>query len=68
MAHRLLPFVQPKSLPLSDQWREKWTVVDQSFRLIVESLTKQLEKKIGAVMVEFVETKFPFSEQDRFPE
>lgn len=67
MTHRLIPLVQPPGIPLSDVWREKWRVIDESFEQSIESLTKQLGKTIGAAIVEFVKTKFPFNEQSSFP-
>jgi hypothetical protein len=67
MTHRLIPAVQPPGLPLPQNWKEKWRVIDQSFELIVVSLTKQCGKGIGETMVEFVKTKFPFDEMSAFP-
>lgn len=67
MAHRLTPLVQPPGTPLSDRWREKWRIVDESFEITVDSLTKQLGKNIGAAIVEFVKSKFPFNDQSHFP-
>lgn len=67
MTHRLIPLVQPAGIHLPEAWREKWRVVDESFELSVESLTKQLGKGIGAAIVEFVKVKFPFNEQSVFP-
>lgn len=67
MVHRLVPAVQPPGIPLSNGWKEKWRVIDESFEISVESLTKQLGKNIGAAIVEFVKAKFPFNEQSSFP-
>lgn len=67
MTHRLIPAVQPPGVPLPDGWKEKWRVIDESFEISVESLTKQLGKTIGAAIVEFVKAKFPFNEHSAFP-
>lgn len=67
MVHRLTPAIQPPGVPLPASWMEKWRVLDDSFEITVHSLTQQLEKKIGAAIVELVKTKFPFNEQSAFP-
>lgn len=67
MTHRLIPAVQPLGIPLPDGWKEKWRVIDESFEISVESLTKQLGKTIGGAIVEFVKAKFPFNEHSAFP-
>ncbi len=65
--HRLIPTLQPPDAPLSDAWREKWQILDDSFAQTVHSLTKQLGKAIGAAIVELVNTKFPFNDRSVFP-
>ena len=67
LTHRLLPLVQPPEAPLGDSWKVKWRIIDESFETMVNSLTSQLGKKIGAVIVEFVKQKFPFNEKSTFP-
>ena len=67
MAHRLLPLLQPPEAPLPEDWKEKWRIVDASFQIMVGSLTEQLGKKIGAVILEFVNSKFPFGADSTFP-
>lgn len=67
MLHRLMPLVQPSTAPLPNAWQEKWRVLDESFEIMVFSLTKQFGKKIGAAMVELVKNKFPFHEKSVFP-
>lgn len=67
MVHRLLPLLQPPSAELPDTWHAKWSIVDESFRILVQSLTEDTGKKIGAAMVEFVTCKFPFSAKSTFP-
>jgi hypothetical protein len=67
MFHRLTPLLQTPGVLLSDMWVEKWNVIDQSFKQIVESLTKQLGKGIGVAIAELVRTKFPFTGRSVFP-
>ena len=67
MTHRLIPLVQPPDIPLTDAWKEKWRIIDESFEITVFSLTKQLGKNVGAAIVEFVKAKFPFNDQSQFP-
>lgn len=67
MLHRLISMLQLTEAPLSDMWREKWQVLDESFEQTVNSLTKQLGKAIGAAIVEFVKIKFPFNSKSTFP-
>ncbi|MEK6806920.1 MAG: hypothetical protein AABY95_09775 [Pseudomonadota bacterium] len=67
MAHRLLPAVQPPGIVIPEPWPEKWRIIDESFQIMVNSLTEQLGKPVGAAIVEFVSKKFPFSEKSTFP-
>lgn len=67
MAHRLMPAIQPPGELLPAAWLEKWRTLDDSFEHAVYSLTRQLGKKIGAAIVEFVKAKFPFNERSTFP-
>ncbi len=60
MVHRLMPTLQMQHLKFPDDWRRQWTVLDESFAPMVQSLSNHLGKKIGDAMVEFVNTKFPF--------
>jgi hypothetical protein len=46
---------------------KKWLIIDESFEIAVESLTIEAGKKIGAAMVEFVSSKFPFNTESVFP-
>lgn len=66
MLHRLIPLLQPPDAPLSDAWKEKWQILDESFEQTVHSLTTQLGKPIGSAVVEFVNAKFPFSPKTVF--
>lgn len=67
MVHRLIPAIQPPNALMPDEWAEKWRVVDDCFRNMVHSLTKENGKYIGEAMVEFVDAKFPFNERSSFP-
>jgi hypothetical protein len=67
MVHRLLPLIQPPTVPLPPEWRHKWRVIDDSFATTVRSLTEQLEKRVGASISEFMTAKFPFNERSTFP-
>lgn len=67
MTHRLMPALQFPGVPLPEAWKEKWRVLDASFEQIVNALTKQCEKPIGAAIVELVKAKFPFNEHSAFP-
>jgi hypothetical protein len=67
MLHRLLPLLQPPKIELPAPWAEKWRALDDSFRYLINELTVQLGKTIGASAVEFVEAKFPFNEHSTFP-
>lgn len=65
--HRLIPALQPPGVSLSDAWKEKWRVLDDSFELTVKALTEEGGKPIGAAIVELVKAKFPFNEHSTFP-
>jgi len=67
LTHRLLPMMQPFEVPLGNSWKEKWRTIDEVFELMVNSLTKELGKKIGAALIEFVRINFPFDEKSVFP-
>jgi hypothetical protein len=67
MLHRLVPLAQPHNTLLDQNWADKWHVIDESFEQMVDSLTHQLGKRIGRVIVEFVKSKFPFSPSSAFP-
>lgn len=67
MTHRLIPLVQPPAIPFDQLWKEKWNVIDESFGVVSSSLTRENGKAIGAAIVEYVNTKFPFSASSTFP-
>lgn len=65
--HRLIPLLQISEAPLSEEWREKWQILDESFKQTVEALTVECGKPIGAAIVELVSVKFPFDSKSTFP-
>lgn len=67
MMHRLLPMMQPNNPQFGEDWKEKWRIIDDSFKHIVSSLTSENKLPVGAAVVEFVESKFPFNENSGFP-
>jgi len=67
MIHRLLPLIQPDGAPLPAIWHDKWRVLDESFSLMVNSLTQEGGKAIGAAFVELINAKFRFNEKSAFP-
>jgi hypothetical protein len=67
MTHRLIPLIQPPGVPFDGQWKDKWRLIDESFSLISNALTKDLGKPIGAAIAAYVTTKFPFNAESEFP-
>lgn len=68
MAHRLIPATQPPDITFSNEWKNKWRIVDDAFEGMANSLTQELGKPIGAAIVAFVKAKFPFDEHSTFPQ
>jgi hypothetical protein len=64
---RIFPLLQitPKAFPKT--WREKWDVLDDSFRIMVKGL-EGMGKKIATAFICFVDTKFPFTPNDQYKE
>jgi hypothetical protein len=54
-------------MPLSQEWMDKWTMLDNALGMTVQTLTVQHGNKIGAAIVELVKAKFPFNAQTDFP-
>jgi len=64
---RTFPFLQLKPHAFGKEWTEKWKVLDDSFRIMVESLGK-LGKEIGNAFKIFVDIKFSFPEDLHYHE
>lgn len=60
MILRLLPYMRRAETPSDAGWDRKWTLLDDSFKMMVEGLAG-LGKKIAPAVVEMVQTKFAFS-------
>jgi hypothetical protein len=67
MTHRLIPLVQPVAIPFDQAWKKKWKIIDESFDVVVQSLTKENAKAIGSAIAEYVTVKFPFDADSEFP-
>jgi hypothetical protein len=59
MILRLLPYMRRADTPDNAEWTRKWTILDESFRQILESLGK-LGKKIADAFIEMMDSKFKF--------
>lgn len=64
---RTLPFLQLEPNAFGRQWTEKREVLDESFRLMVESLGK-LGKEIGKAFIQLVDIKFSFPDNLHYHE
>lgn len=67
LVHRLIPAFRPPEVPLAKDWQEKWSIIDESFEIMVASITEDLGKKFGAAVVEFVKAKLSFNAGSLFP-
>lgn len=56
---RTFPFLQLEPNAFGKEWREKWAVLDDSFRIMIQSLEK-MGKKIGQVFSVLIDAKFTF--------
>ncbi|MDN7562285.1 hypothetical protein [Burkholderia orbicola] len=65
--HRLLPAMQPPGVPMPSSWASRWALVDESFEIVVRSLSLQLGKKVGDAYADFIKAKFPFTAEKTFP-
>lgn len=67
MTHRLSPNLQPPNAPLSNSWKEKWRILDNSFETVAKAMTEEGGKPIEAAIIELVKAKFSFNEHSEFP-
>jgi hypothetical protein len=56
---RLLPYLQMGSRAFGDEWSRKYSVLDDSFRIMVQGLSK-IGKQIGEAFIALVDAKFNF--------
>lgn len=64
---RTLPFLQLSPKTFGEEWAEKWQVLDDSFRQIVEGL-RELDQKSAAAFIAFVDAKFSLSPDTAYVE
>ena len=60
MLTRTLPLLQVRAGAFGDEWSDKWTVLDESFRYDAEGLGKT-GKQIAYAIIEVIDRKFPFT-------
>lgn len=58
---RLFPYLQVTERAFGEEWYRKYTILDESFRFMVQGLTS-IGKKIGEAFIALVEKKFTFSQ------
>ena len=68
MVHRLLPLLQTSASQLPPEWKTKWRDLDGVFRDFVVSVVGRSGRRIGAAVAQFVELRFPFHEEECFPD
>jgi hypothetical protein len=64
---RTFPFLQLESDAFGREWREKYTVLDDSFRIMVQALGSK-GKKIGEIFLALVSAKFTFPDDLHYHE
>jgi hypothetical protein len=64
---KTLPSLQDRPLVFSNEWKEKYEIMDKCFELHTKALSEELGKDIGDVMVRFTQDKFPFDQNSEFP-
>lgn len=65
---RTLPFLQLSPRAFGEEWKEKWQVLDESFRLSVEGLSERDKKIAASFIIALVDAKFPFSPETAYVE
>jgi hypothetical protein len=67
LAHRLLPTLQVEGREFDNAWSERWTVLDDAFRLMNDALTR-MGKRTADAIAELVDAKFHFDRQTYYVE
>jgi hypothetical protein len=67
IALRLLPYVRRPETPTSEEWKGKWTLLDQSFKFMFDGFN-ELGKKIAPAYYEMLQIKFLFGPETFFRE
>jgi hypothetical protein len=62
MLLRTLPMLQLRPGAFGVEWARRWTILDESFQFLVESLARD-GLRVASSIIYFVETKFRFSPQ-----
>jgi hypothetical protein len=62
---RLLPYLQVAENAFDNEWQRKYAVLDESFRYIVQGLTK-LGKTMGQTFITLVDKKFSFKQPFKY--
>ena len=65
MLHRTLPILQLRRRPFGKAWAWKWSVLDDSFRVMEKALADK-GKRIAGVIIDVMNAKFPFGPQTVF--
>lgn len=64
---RTLPFLQPVKNAFGEDWKSKYNILDESFRVMIQGLEK-MGKKIAAAFIYFADNKFAFPETLHYSE
>jgi hypothetical protein len=67
MILRLLPFMRRAETPMDAEWNKKWKLLDDSYRMMLDSL-KKMGKKIAPPITELVDKKFVFDPKTYYSE
>ena len=66
MIMRTMPYLQLRPNAFGKEWKEKWMLLDDAFRLQVQDLA-DLGKEIGEVFLRMIDAKFNFSPKTYYP-
>jgi len=67
MILRLLPYMRRAETPKDAEWNKKWKLLDDSYRMMLDSLAK-MGKKIAPAIIELVDKKFAFDPETYYSE